>query len=147
MTGGSVAHQDIVFNLRALLARLLAGTAWRPVQEMRLRIGSVVRYPDLLVCAAPLAQTQRTLSDAVLLFEVLSDDTATIDRVQKLIEYADVPSLQYYILLEQSCHAAVICRRAPAGSWVTMAQTEGAIILPELSLSLPFAEIYRGLVF
>jgi Uma2 family endonuclease len=67
MTGASVAHQDIVFNLRVLLGRLLAGTALRAVQEMRLRIGSRIRYPDVLIHAGPMGQTPQTLDDAVII--------------------------------------------------------------------------------
>jgi hypothetical protein len=39
------------------------------------------------------------LADAVAIFEVLSDDTATTDRVDKLIDYAAVPSLRAYTSL------------------------------------------------
>ena len=91
MTGGSFAHQDIVFNLRGVLGRRLAGQAFRAGQEMRLRTGVRVRYPDVLVCAGRPDQTTRTLTDALAVFEVLAEDTATTDRVQKLIDYAAVP--------------------------------------------------------
>jgi Uma2 family endonuclease len=112
MTGGSFAHQDIVFNLRGLLA----DGPFRVGQEMRLRIGSRVRYPDVRVCAGPLEQTVRTVEDAVAVFEVLSDNTATTDRVEKAIEYAEVPSLRAYVLVEQTAVAATLFRREPAGS-------------------------------
>jgi Uma2 family endonuclease len=141
----SVAHQDIVFNLRVLLERLLSGTWLRALQEMRLRIGQRIRYPDVLVCAGPVDQALRTLDDAVLILEVLSDATATIDRVEKLIDYAAVPSLQYYIMLEQSCRGAIVCRRGESGAWTTRALTSGAIVLAEPVLVLPFDEIYLGL--
>jgi Uma2 family endonuclease len=78
MTGGSIAHQRIVFNLCLALMGLLAD---RPLIAVRLRIGAQIRYPDVLICAAPLDQTTRTLTDAAAVFEVLSDDTATTDRV------------------------------------------------------------------
>jgi Uma2 family endonuclease len=65
MTGGSLAHQDIVFNLRAVLARLLAGGPFRAAQEMRLRIGDRVRYPDVVIFAGQLDQSTWTLLDAV----------------------------------------------------------------------------------
>jgi hypothetical protein len=64
------------------------------VQEMRLRVGAQIRYPDVVICASPLDQTTRTLTDAVAVFEVLSDDSTTTDRVVKLIDYAAVPSLR-----------------------------------------------------
>jgi len=147
MTGGTVAHQEIVFNLRVLLARLLAGTTLRALQEMRLRIGQQIRYPDVLVAAGPLDQAVKTLDDAVVIFEVLSDDTAATDRVYKLIDYAGVPSLQYYIMLEQVSRAAIVCKRATGGAWTMTAQTEGAIALPEVNLSLLLEHIYHGLSF
>ncbi len=53
ITHGTVAYQEIVFNLRVLLARLLAGTSLRALQEMRLRIGEWVRYYEVLVSAGP----------------------------------------------------------------------------------------------
>jgi hypothetical protein len=47
---------------------------------MWLRIGTLIRYPDVVVFAGPLDQTTRTLTDAVTILEVLSDDTATTNR-------------------------------------------------------------------
>ena len=147
MTGGSVAHQDIVFNLRVLLARLLGGTSLRALHEMRLRIGERVRYPDVLVCPVTVPQTQRTLTDAVVVFEVLSDDTAATDRIAKLRDYAEIPSLQYYVMLEQASRAAIICQPSKGGTWMTSPQTQGAIALPEVNLALPLDDIYQGLSF
>jgi len=108
MTGGSYAHQRIVINLWIALANLLRGRPLLPAHEMRLRIGRRIRYPDVAVCAAPLDQTMRTLTDAVAIFEVLSNDTATTDRVTKLADYADVASARVYVLLEQTCVAATM---------------------------------------
>lgn len=147
MTGGSLAHQDIVFNLRGLLARLLAPQSFRVAQEMRLRIGDRVRYPDIVVCAGSLDQTTRTITDAVAIFEVLSDDTATIDRVDKLIDYAAVPSLRSYVLFEQTMIAATVFLRTPEGTWTASAQTDGALALPGLDVAAPLADAYQGLSF
>lgn len=94
MAGGSIAHQRIVMNLCVVLMGLLGDRALMAVQGMRLRAGARIRYPDVLVCSGALDQTTRTVTDAVAIFEVLSDDTATTDRVEKLIDYAEVPSLR-----------------------------------------------------
>jgi Uma2 family endonuclease len=110
-TGGSVAHQKIVFNLLVLLARLLGGSPLGALHEFRLRIGHRIRYPDVLVYAEPVSQSLRAMTDALVIFEVLSDDTAPTDRVEKFSDYADVPSLHYYIMLEQTSRAAIICQR------------------------------------
>jgi Uma2 family endonuclease len=145
MTGGSLAHQDIVSNLRMLLWRLLAGLSVRAAQEMRLRIGDRVRYPDVVIVIGPLDQTTRTLTDALAIFEVLSDDTATTDRVAKLIEYSDVPSLRCYVLLEQTAVAATVFQRELGGPWIASAHTEGTVTLPGIDIALPLAELYQGM--
>lgn len=147
MTGGSYAHQDMVFNLRGLLARLLMGQPYRVGAEMRLRIGNRFRYSDVSVSATPQDQTTKAITDAVAIFEVLSDDTAMTDRIVKLREYADIPSLRTYVLLEQTCIGALIHRRGPGQSWTVAPVTEGTLDLPELGITVPLADIYQGLTF
>ena len=147
MTGGSIAHQRIVLNLAVLLMRLLDGRPLTVAQEMRLRAGPRIRYPDVIVCTGPLNQTTRTLDDAIAIFEVLSDDTATTDRVEKLIDYALLPSLRSYVLLEQTAIAATMFRREPGGAWIASPHTGGAITLPGIEIGLPLADLYQGLTF
>ena len=147
MTGGSIAHQRIVFNLCSALMGLLGDRALMAMLEMRFRIGIRIRYPDVVVCAGPLDQTTRTLTDAVVIFEVLSDDTATTDRVDKLIDYAAVPSLRCYVLLEQTAIAATLFHREPGGAWIASAHTGGTLVLPDFDITLPLADLYQGLHF
>jgi Uma2 family endonuclease len=147
ITGGSVAHQRIVEDTMIALLRLLAASAFEPVQEMRLRCGGKVRSPDILVCSAAVDQTTRTLDDAFAIFEVLSDDTAATDRVEKLADYAALPSLRTYILLEQTAMAATVYRRSPGGAWVASAQTDGVLDLPGLDIAVPLTELYRRVRF
>jgi Uma2 family endonuclease len=136
-----------VFNLRDLLGRFLADQSVRVGQEMRLRIGARVRYPDVLVGAGRPDQTTRTLTDALAIFEVLSDDTATTDRAAKLIDYAAVPSLRCYVLLEQTAVAATLFQRESSGPWIASAHTGGVLVLPGLDVSLSLADLYHGLTF
>jgi Uma2 family endonuclease len=147
MTGGSVGHQRILFNLMVALTGLLDGQVSYPVHEMRVRIGAKVRYPDVGVFADGFDQTVRTQTDAVAIFEVLSDDTATTDRVEKLLDYGALPSLRCYVLLEQTCVAATLFQRAVSGVWIASAHTGGALTLPGVNISLPMDDLYRGLTF
>jgi len=147
MTGGSLAHQRIVLNLCFALMGLLGARPLVAVHEMRVQIGSRIRYPDVAVAAGPLDQNTRTLTDAMALFEVLSDDTATTDRVEKLIDYAAVPSLRVYVLLEQTAVAATLFQREPGGEWIASAHLGGELALPGLDIILPLTELYRGLSF
>lgn len=112
---------------------------------MRLRAGTRVRYPDVVIAAGPLDPSLRTLTDAAVIFEVLSDDTARTDRVDKLIDYTAVPSLRAYVLLQQTAMAAAMLRREPGGDWIAAPHTTGALDLPAIDISLPLAPLYRGL--
>jgi Uma2 family endonuclease len=147
MTGGSVAHQRIVFNLCLSLMGLLGEGALTALHEMRVRIGDIVRYPDVVVCLSPSDQTTRTLTDAVAIFEILSDDTATTDRVDKLLNYGGLPSLRSYVLLEQTAVGATLFQREPGGVWVASAHTGGTLFVPGPDIALPMADLYRGLTF
>ena len=79
MTGGTRAHQIIVGNLWSFLFGVLDRTRFDVIPEMRMVVGDRVRYPDVVVTAGPVGNTQKTLTDALVLFEVLSDETAETD--------------------------------------------------------------------
>lgn len=143
MTGGSRDHQRIVFNLLRLLADALDPDRFDAVQEMRIRIGRKVRYPDVAVVAGPVPGQVKTLGEALVLFEVLSDTTAGTDRRDKRAEYAEVPGLRRYILLEQAPAPATVLERTAEGWAETKATTD--LALSELGIApLPLAAIYRG---
>jgi Uma2 family endonuclease len=147
MAAKSVAHQDIVMNLCVALRRVLTGRRLMTIQEMRIRFGTRVRYPDVVVCAGPIEQRTKTLTDAIAIFEVLSDETATTDREIKLAEYATIPSSRCYVLLEQTAIDATVYRREPGGAWVSTTQTEGLPTPPGLDIAVPLADVYLGLTF
>ncbi len=115
MTGGSRAHQRIIFNIMRLLSERLDPVAFDAVQEMRVEVGGRVRYPDVTVCAGRIPDGVRTLRDAVVTFEVLSDDTADTDRQDKRIEYAQLPGIRRYVILAQRSMAATVLELGTAG--------------------------------
>lgn len=143
MTGGSRAHQRIIFNLIRLLEERLDHAAFDAVQEMRVEAAGKIRYPDVTVCAGPVPDEIRTLHDAVVIFEVLSDDTAEVDRDAKRIDYANLPGMCRYVLLEQTRVAATILERS-GNTWRESLITQGDLVLPELRIALPMADIYGG---
>ena len=145
MTGGSRRHQRIVFNLIRLLVDAIDPQRFDVVQEMRLNTGGQVRYPDVSVVAGRIPDTTQTIHDAVVLFEVLSDDTADTDRGQKRADYARLPSLRRYVLLEQDRVAATVLVRTGDG-WAD-APVGALLDLPDLGVSLALAAAYQGVQF
>jgi Uma2 family endonuclease len=139
MTGGSVAHQKIVFNLVRTLLHLLDPAAFDAVFEMRVRLAGWIRYPDVLVYPGHLDHALKILADAIVIFEVLSDVTARIDRLDKLQEYRLLPSLRRYVLLEQVTPRAVTFARD--ASWQEQVVIDGVLAMLEIGVDLPMADL------
>ena len=145
MTGGSRAHQVIVLNVASLLRDLLDLERFDVLQKMRVQIGRRVRYPDVSVVAGPVPGKVRTLREALVVFEVQSDDTADTDRGVKRADYADIPGIWRYVLLEQDRMAATVLERTAEG-WAETEATDD-LHLPEIGAVLPFPAIYRHVRF
>lgn len=146
MTGGSRAHQRIVANLIRLLEDSLDPARFDAVHEMRVATAGKVRYPDVAVVSAPVPNALKTLRDAVILFEVLSDETAATDLGDKRSDYARLTSIRRYVLLEQNRMAATVLQRVASG-WQEVRVSSGALDFAEIGVSLPLASVYRGLGF
>ena len=142
MTGGSRKHQRLIQRLVSLLEDSLDPDRFDAVQEMRLQIGDRARYPDVSVVGGSIPDQQKTIRDAVVLFEVLSDETAVIDRQAKPEEYARLAGLQRYVLLEQDSMAATVLTRTSAG-WEESQLEGGTLDLPEIGVSISMVEIHR----
>jgi Uma2 family endonuclease len=145
ITGGSRAHQRIVMNLVAALeARLApASSGYEVIQEMRLRIGSrAARYPDVCVVRAPVADNVKTLDDALLVFEVLSPDTAAIDLGVKTKEYRQLRSFRAYVLIDQSRAYATVVTAAGTTEATAAIDLTAAGLLGDQPLILPLSAIY-----
>ena len=142
MTGGSRAHQRIVANLLRWFEDTLDPERFDAIQEMRINVGGKVRYPDMAVVHAPVNETEKTLRDAVVLFEVLSDETAERDLGPKLADYLGLPSIRRYVTIDQRRTAVTARERTPSG-WTQSDFTSGSLELPEVGVALPLDAIYR----
>lgn len=142
MTGGSRAHQRIVANLLRWFEDSLDPERFDAIQEMRIDVGGKVRYPDMAIVNAPLDDTDRTLRDAVVLFEVLLEETADRDLGPKLAEYLHLPSIRRYVTIDQLRITVTSRERTPSG-WMQADLTAGSQDLPEVGVTLPLEAIYR----
>jgi len=85
------------------------------------------------------------IDDPIVVFGVVSEETARTDRIEKLREYQATASIQRYVILEQkSIGAALFTRRSE--DWIATALTEGDVLtMPEIGVSIPLDEIYADL--
>ena len=69
-----------------------------------------------------------------------------MDRIVKVREYAAVPSVLRYVILEHaSMGLTVLERSAGDPKWTVSTLTEGDILpLPEIGIEVPVTELYDG---
>ncbi|HME27684.1 MAG TPA: Uma2 family endonuclease [Acetobacteraceae bacterium] len=146
MTGGTIAHDRITFNLHKALDARLAGKPCKSYgPNIKVTTPGKVRYPDALVTCTPTDPNAIIADDPVVVFEVASEDTARTDRIVKLREYQATATIQRYVILEQkSIGASVFTRRG--NDWIATALTEGDTLhMPEIDVEVPIDEVYAGL--
>lgn len=144
MTGGARAHQIIVGNLWSFLFGALDRTRFDVIPEMRIVVGGRVRYPDVVVTAGPVGNSQKTLRDALVLFEVLSKETAETDLGAKKEEYLLIPSIQQYVLVAQDRRDVRVLQRDASG-WLE-SRAEEEISVAAIEVHMPLGSVYRGVL-
>jgi len=148
MTGVTNAHAIIQANLVGLLYARLRGTPCRVSgSDLKIAAGQSIRYPDAFILCTPI-QMKATIADSpVVVFEIISESTAVTDRTIKTLEYLATPSIQRYVILEQTGIAATVFTRSGA-EWRSAAHGPGSILaLPEAGTEVPLDETYERLTF
>jgi hypothetical protein len=109
MTGGTWTHAAIQRNLIGLLYNCLRGHRCQAFgSELKIQTGYSIRYPDAFVVCSPATPGALVVTDPVIVFEILSESTSYIDRIDKNREYRGTSSIQRYVILEQTKPAATV---------------------------------------
>lgn len=147
MTGGTNGHGIICGNTYFALRRRLAGGPCRPMAAESGGVataGNKVRYPDAAVTCSPVAAAERLIPEPVVLFEVVSPSSVHEDHVDKRVEYQALPSVQRYVVVEQSRKQLTVHARGAAGAWREDTLDGSAVLeMPEIGVTLPIAELYE----
>ena len=151
MAGATQIHNLITGNVFALLRALARTTKCRAFSsDMQLEVipGKFYAYPDIIYTCDPSDHNERlTLKRPVLLVEVLSDSTASFDLGRKLDEYLKIPSLLYYLIVQQQAyHVRVYERRDGEWTYSVAEGLAGQVHLPQLGTSIPMAAIYEDVI-
>lgn len=150
MAGGTPDHSLLQGNLVTLLNQQLRATPCRVFSsDMRLFIeeSGLYTYPDLSVVCGKLQfapKSKTTITNPILLVEVLSESTRTYDRGAKFKFYKQIPSLQEYLLVESERAHAEVLRRAARGQWTIDIYDglEAVAVLHSVPCKIPLAELY-----
>lgn len=146
MTGGTFAHDAIGQNLTISLGTRLRGKRCRAHgSNLKIEVMGSIRYPDAFVSCTPIRLEAKVAYEPVVIFEVLSESTARIDRTEKNREYASTASVRRYVMLEQNEIAATVFERV-GDDWVGHILAADAVLhMPEIGIEVPVAEFYEGL--
>jgi Uma2 family endonuclease len=146
MIGGTYEHDTITFNVRRALDQRLEGNLCRACgPNLKIIVQGKARYPDCLVTCSPIKRGSTVIDEPVVVIEVISEDSARTDRIEKLREYQATASIQRYIIVEQRGVGALVLAR-DGDRWVATAATaEDTLAMPEIGIDVPLSEFYFGL--
>lgn len=149
--GGSQRHNRIALNTASLLLSRLAGKPYQVfMSDVKLNVAkdNAYYYPDVMAtCAeqAVAANESQVVTAPVLIIEVLSPGTETIDRREKLHAYRHLPALQEYALISQDQQQVEIYRRQGDLGWLYITYEPGDTVeFASVGVTLAIAELYTG---
>ena len=147
MTGGTIAHDEITFNVRRALAARLAGKPGRPVgPNVKIIADGNVYYPDGFVTCRPVAPKATVADDPVVVFEVTSEGSYQTDLIVKNRSYRATASIQRYIIVQQAQKAAIVFARRGEDWLAEIVSGDGmSLALPEIGIEVPLDELYDGI--
>lgn len=112
-------------------------------------IGSRVRQPDALITGTKFPLAARLAPDVRVVFEALSLTFGRTGRIEKVREYAAMPSMRRYVMLGTMSAGLLVLYRQHAGEgWAATALTiEDTLGLPDIGTDIPDTEFYEDMDF
>lgn len=150
MADPSQAHDLIVMNLAAPLHAHVQNRPCRVYfgrRQLQFKIGEddFVYRPDVWVACGETCNAKKEHVDVpCLVIEVLSPSTARFDRREKVASYRAIPPVEEYIMVAQKPTQLVVHRRAEQWKPEVLESPEDVLELRSVGLSIPVAQIYRG---
>ena len=103
-----------------------------------------VRIPDLAVTCSPYEVEEPTLSEPVLLIEILSPSNQ-VETWVNVWSYTTIPSVQEILVLQSKTVGAHLLHRRADGTWPDQADKieAGDLVLESIGFRAPLGSIYR----
>jgi len=150
MPGGTARHSALAVKIVVALGTTRSPGCTVLQSDMRVRVAATGRatYPDVSMVCGPIEYdpedaARTTITNPVLLVEVLSVTTEKGDRGDKWMHYQRIASLQEYVLVSQEARVEIF-RRTPLGTWEYFEVREGNVRLasgPTLDLAVLYADL------
>jgi len=153
MAGSDWKHAMITQSASSALYAQLRGKNCRvSATDLRLKVQSKkvsYRYPDIMVICGDLEfapDRTDTITNPIMLIEVLSPSTALEDRNAKLDEYRAIPSVQDYLLVTvDEAKIEIFSRQSDSDKWLyeSFKGLDAEIHLASINCTLALADVYE----
>ncbi|MGB8688135.1 MAG: Uma2 family endonuclease [Microcoleus sp.] len=155
MVGGTPNHNEITRILNTILRVSLKGKPYSIfVLDQRLWIPQfkVYTYPDVMVVAKPIElQSGRTdtITNPLLIAEVLSTSTKAYDRDEKFAAYRSIRSFQEYLLIDQYRLQVEQYSKTDANKWIfsEYGVIGDRLMLTSVQVEIAIADLYENIEF
>ena len=145
MTGGSVYHNRIALALAAYLRSRLATRCDVFMSDMKVQTRQAFYYPDVMVVCDPLDKDSYTKTQPLLIAEIISPNSRTIDEREKRVAYLGLESLVEYLLIEQDRAEVRLLRKNMEVKWMDIQfGPDDVIHLESLHLDIAIQHLYEG---
>lgn len=149
MAGGSRRHAAVATNVLVALAGLCRDVPCRPTngdQRLHVELTGSYFYPDAMVICGDFESSPadpESVTNPVLLVEVLSPSTADYDRGAKFEHYRRIPTLRHVLFVDPDHHHVTHLQRLEPG-WLRRDLHQGTLELEGLG-QLALDSIYADL--
>lgn len=154
MVGGSQRHSLITGNVFFALRPLaISKSCQAHVADMRVLslASNTFTYPDVVVSdgAPEFTAPTDTLTNPLLIAEVLSQSTEAYDRGEKFEQYCQISSFKEYLLISQDKVSVTHFVRQPDNNWLRMSyqKLDDEISLQSIGGKLSVSDIYLQVSF
>jgi Uma2 family endonuclease len=149
MSGGTADHSQIAGQFITALNQRLDPKPCRVfTSDMRLLVqrNGLYTYPDAMVVCGKIQfaeQRKDTLTNPLVLVEVLSESTRDYDRGTKFNFYRQIPTLQEYVLVEsERAHVEVYRRTGELWAVEMLDGLDAVVRLASVECEIPLTQIY-----
>lgn len=155
VTGGTTNHNKIAGNFYKKFPLKVQGQVYDIyIGDVRLWIPHyrVYTYPDVMVVKGkPVYEGtgKTTITNPLLIVEVLSNSTKNYDKTDKFKYYRSIPELQEYIMIDQYSFSVEQFTKQAKGQWIFKEyEGENAVLkLDFIDFQMSLLEIYARIDF
>lgn len=149
MSGGTPEHGRLAAQIIGILHGQLQGRPCvRFTSDVRIRVRStgLATYPDVSVCGdiERDSEDQNSVTNPIVLVEVLSSSTEADDREERFAHYRLIPSLRAYVLVSQREPRIEVLTRVDETTWTLRDFRKGTAMIEPIDCELALDTLYAN---